>query len=355
MNILFLNSSRQWGGNEKWTCLAAKSLAENHGVFLACRGEAVASRFCGESRPMPFLFEFDPVTIHMLKRMIRKRRIDVLIPTKKKDYVLAGLAAKQTGIANVLRLGIVRTLSELHHRWIYGHLADGIIVNAKAIRDELLNSGFIKPEHIRVIYNGLDEDHIDSLAHASGLSFSEGLHLITISRLTALKHVDHVIRAFHQFVSKSPDAHATLHIVGDGPEEPSLRELGKQLGINRRLMFHGYTENPYRLIAASRIFISMSENEGLSNALLEAMLLRNTVITTPAGDAGFIIDDRKNGFVIPHGHIRQLAELLDELYRHPSLVQKTGVQAREDVIGRFSMEAMGSQIEQFLEECVNRR
>ena len=113
MKYLFLNSARRWGGNERWTALAAQGLAVRNEVFFAYRKMEIGSRFDVPKYRLPFWNELDMLSISRLIFLIKKHHIDILIPTKRKDYVLAGFAAKAMGKKNVLRLGIERSIKTL--------------------------------------------------------------------------------------------------------------------------------------------------------------------------------------------------------------------------------------------------
>ncbi|NTU86850.1 MAG: glycosyltransferase, partial [Chlorobiaceae bacterium] len=90
MKILLMNSARSWGGTEKWTRMAAETLAEEHEVCLAYRREVIGSRFTVRKYRLPCVSHIDLYTLFRLVQIIRKERIEVIIPTKRKDYLLAG-------------------------------------------------------------------------------------------------------------------------------------------------------------------------------------------------------------------------------------------------------------------------
>jgi hypothetical protein len=137
MNILFLNSSRsKWGGgNEKSILLATKALRD-HKTVLAYRNEQVGVHFNITKYKLPFLNEADLYTIAKLIVIIKQHNIDVVIPSMRKDYAIAGIVSRICGIRNVLWLG---TTLDLKNKWIYNLvfnlMADGIIVNAQKKRD----------------------------------------------------------------------------------------------------------------------------------------------------------------------------------------------------------------------------
>ena len=139
MNFLFLNSARTWGGNEKWVRLAATSLQTEHQSYLAYRSPIVGNNIPVKQYMLPFRHEADLSTLASLVRLVYRHKIDVLIPTKRKEYVLAGIVSMICGCSNILRLGIVRDLSgKPFQAFVFNRLADGVIVNAEPVKEKLL-------------------------------------------------------------------------------------------------------------------------------------------------------------------------------------------------------------------------
>lgn len=361
MNFLFLNSARDWGGNEKWTHMAAHTLAANHAVYLAYRRDVVGERFEVERIKLPFISGSDVVTLGRLIRFIRQHQIDVLIPTKRKDYVLAGLASRllsnypgaQRRIKNVLRLGIVRPLHKRpDHNLVYNHLADGVIVNAKPIRDVLLESPFMQAERIRLIYNGLDTTRLlDSLNSSEERPFP--FTITTMGRLTARKGFDRVLTAFAELIRQNNPPDAGLVVIGDGEKCSALQKMAHDLDIANQVRFTGFMDNPYPLLHHSDVFVLASRNEGIPNALLEAMFLRNAVITTPAGGVAETITHLENGLLTAAEQpqlAKSLGEQLSWLYQNHDARRKLADAAHQTVITQFSLDRMRHDIQTFCSE-----
>jgi len=134
MNILFMNSAREWGGTEKWTRMAAEALGESHNTILVYRKDVVGSNFTITKYRLPCLSEADLYTLWQLIRIINTEKVEAIIPTKRKDYFLAGIAGKLTGTPVILRLGADRQLRDPWQRLTYHTLTSGIIVNAEKIK-----------------------------------------------------------------------------------------------------------------------------------------------------------------------------------------------------------------------------
>lgn len=351
MNFLFLNSARNgWGGNEKWTLLAAGALAKKNGVFLAYRNPRLGERFPVKKFRLPFIAEIDPLTLLGLVRIIRRERIDVLIPTKRKDYVLAGIAGRMCGAANILRLGIDRPLKgSLLQKLVYHTFADGIIVNAEKIKQTLQKTPWIRPDKIRVIYNGLDCRELEKSSHEK---YPEPFAFTVVSAgtLIARKGFDFLIRSFARFLERTPEAQAGLVIAGDGPERKELEALAGKLHISEKVRFTGFLQNPYPLMKTSDVFVSASKSEGLSNALLEGMFLECVPVSTFSGGAAEIIEEGENGFLVSYDDQEKLAAILNELFLNPERRRSVAAAAKRTASEKFSISSMEQEILDFCTE-----
>jgi len=354
MKFLFINSAREWGGTEKWTRMAAHNLAENNEVSIIYRKEVVGKNFDIPKFRLPCLSHIDLYTLFRMIAIIRQTETQVIIPTKRKDYLLGGLAGRITGVPMILRLGADRRLRWPWQRFMYHTLSSGIIVNAGKIKKTLLEAGYIPEEKIRVIYNGLDTGEIDRLRSEYPLAKPFPVTITGLGRLTWNKGYDFLIRSFARFVEQSGNQGAGLVIIGDGAQKEEFMKLAAELELQKRVLFPGFQKNPYPWLAASDIFAVTSTNEGLPNALLEAMYLGNAPISTRAGGADEAIDDGVNGYMLDYGDEDALSNLLQSLVESPELRARFAGKARERIVERFSMERMGVEVIEFCTQRQNR-
>ena len=345
MNLLFLNSSRsKWGGgNEKSILLATKALTA-HQTVLAYRNEQVGEHFNIPKYKLPFWNEADLATIAKLIAIVKKHQIDVIIPSMRKDYALAGIVSRICGVKNILWLG---TTLDLKNKWIYNLvfnvMADGIIVNAEKIKNTLLLSRFMRPEKIKVIYYGLDPQEITRQC-SEEITKPFSFMITAMGRVEPNKGFDFLIRSFVRFLERTAAPDAGIVIMGQGPQLEEYRELAATLGIADRIIFTGYIANPFGYLKKSDVFTLTSIVEGLSIALLEAMYLGIAPISTYAGGVEEVITDEKNGFLLHYGDEEKLAALLAKLYNNPLLKQEMGGEARRTVSPMFSLHKLQEEI-----------
>ncbi len=133
----------------------------------------------------------------------------------------------------------------------------------------------------------------------------------------------------------------TLHLVGAGPDEPALRELATQLGIQDHVRWLGRRsslEMPdfYRsldvLVLPSRTMPNWKEQFG--RVLVEAMACQVPVIGSDSGEIPHVIGDA--GFIFPEGQVEALAERLQQLQSDPALREDLGRRGRERVLAHYT-------------------
>jgi glycosyltransferase involved in cell wall biosynthesis len=343
MNLLFLNSARMWGGNEKWIATAMSALAPAHGVHLAYRHPAVGGNIALPKTRLPFRSALDLHTLWRLARMIDRLEISVLVPTKPADVIAAGVAGRLRRIPTLARLGIVRRLGP-YRRFAYQTMADAVVVNASAIRQVLLADGYSRPERIHVIRNGLDVGPLDVALREPAPTTPPRWTVVCTASLIDRKGIDTLLRGFAHFCRLAGSPDARLVLIGDGPRRSSLESLARDLGIERSTDFVGHVANPYPRMAAADVFALCSHNEGIPNALVEAMYLKSAVIATDVGGIGEVVVHGQNGFLVRPDDWNAVGRYLVTLYREPRLAGEMRAHAHQTVRRDFCTARMGQQL-----------
>lgn len=192
--------------------------------------------------------------------------------------------------------------------------------------------------------------------------------IVSVGRLDANKNQAMLLRAFasarqqearqqearQQETSRPGIREYTVHFYGDGPLRGELERLAGELGIAEAVIFHGTTENIRRCIERSRIFVLTSRQEGMPNALLEAMSAGLACISTdcPCGGPRELISDGGNGFLVPVDDAEALAERLLQLAEDESLIDRMGHEASR-VQDTYNLDAVNGRWESYLRSLVD--
>ena len=158
-------------------------------------------------------------------------------------------------------------------------------------------------------------------------------------RLIAKKGLATSLRAFGEFARDFPKA--TLTIAGEGPQLEELRALSVELGIAARVSFAGFLsqEKLRALFAESHLFLQPSEltgagdQEGVPNAMLEAMATGLPVLATMHGGIPEAVENGVSGLLVAERDHAALAEamraLADAPARFAAMSQAAGARVTE--------------------------
>ena len=173
--------------------------------------------------------------------------------------------------------------------------------------------------------------------------------IVSVGRLSREKGHDVLLRAF----ASLPNQDWSLHIVGDGPEKPSLEGQTQKLGVSDRVVFHGHLKNFSHILGESEIFILPSYYEGFPNALLEAMSVPLACISSNcvAGPSD-IIEHGKNGLLVEPGNVYELARAIEFMISDIELRKKLASEAYK-VREKYRFDKIAQQYLDFITKSIN--
>ena len=290
-----------------------------------------------------------------LSRELRVRRPDVLHSYNFYANVFSIPAARLAGVpcivASIRDMGVYMSpMQKRVQRWVC-ELADRIVVNADAIRNWLIDEGYPSGK-IRVIRNGarlpasVPENMRSKVRAELGIP-DTGKVVIMVSRLNPKKGIENLLDAAPEVLSRVPSA--WFVIVGDivlestGQEASYSKRLAgraRELGIAERVLFTGLRRDVPRLLSAADISVLPSLSEGLPNAVIEAMAAGLPVVATSVGGIPELIQQGRNGMLVPPGDTAALAESLATVLSNPFLSRRLGEAARLRIQAGFSFEKM---------------
>jgi glycosyltransferase involved in cell wall biosynthesis len=163
------------------------------------------------------------------------------------------------------------------------------------------------------------------------------LRAVFVGRHVPVKGLDVLLRAWA--LAKLPPG-ARLTIAGDGPERARLLALAKTLGIENEVDFPGLVHNVPALLAEHNLYVQASHQEGLPNAVLEAMAAGLPVLATHISGHEDIVVDDETGFLVPVGDPNAFAQGLSKLASRADLRECLGQAARRFVETRYSTYAV---------------
>ena len=164
------------------------------------------------------------------------------------------------------------------------------------------------------------------------------VRIVASGRLTWIKGFDYLLAALQRLVHRGIDFHA--EIIGAGELAKPLRFSIEDMGLTAHVTLVGGVSSNEALqrVQAADIFVLSSHNEGISNAVLEAMAAGLPIVTTRSGGMTEAVADGIEGFVVPVRDVGSLANRIERLCRDAALRERMGRAARERAATDFTIE-----------------
>ncbi len=355
-SVSIVCSSTIWAGTEKWALRACECLQDrgwyvtffvkDPQVFLPHMSRKIPVR------TLPFRNEMDLYTVAKLASWFRQHS-SYVIPTRVRDYLLAGVAGRLAGSKILLRLGVVRRLRDSYilDKLRYNRLPHALVVNADVIRTGLYKTPWMKQKQISVVRNGVDspgnvtEERKISLRKELGIP-EDHLVITGAGRLAREKRWDWFIKAADKLRNDFPKI--SFYLLGDGSERDSLKELVSISELGNQFHLKGFVSNVDDWIDASDIVTLPSRNEGVPNFLLEALGRAKCVVATSSGGTSEIFRNQKQLLLTDTDDFQQYVAFLHEASGNRNLRERLGTAGLQTIRDEFSWTGMVSQLENLL-------
>ncbi|RPI79452.1 MAG: glycosyltransferase family 1 protein [Desulfobacteraceae bacterium] len=229
--------------------------------------------------------------------------------------------------------------------------SDAVIANS---RSALAAAGFSPGGKFHVLPNGFDLNQF--LLPRNGRNSLKPFRIGMVANFTEPKDYSTLAAAAVELIRKGIDL--TVECVGDGPERAAA-EHSVPADLRGRIVFFGVLRNEDVLKRINEwdvgvLLSKKGHSEGMSNAIMEYMLLGKPVICTNTGGNPELIEDGVNGFLIPHEDRFQLVERLKWLLSDTEVLRKMGDHSRRVAWMNFGIDRVSTQLLSLYDQLRNR-
>ena len=202
--------------------------------------------------------------------------------------------------------------------------SSAVVSNSRGLRDLALKTN--KQQKVDIIFNGIDLN--DFCPNESLRARDKFIITIGATRITARKGTNYLIEALGILAPKYPDI--LLRILGDGDEKNNLIDLTKKMNLENFVQFLGRIprEETVSYYQEASLFVLPSLNEGMSNAMLEALASGLPILATETGGTEELVENGINGFVIKMKDSKDLAEKIEMILKDEVLRNSMGKASR---------------------------
>lgn len=274
--------------------------------------------------------------------------IDVLNTHSSTDSWLAALAcATLVDAPPIVRTRHVSApiATNLPTRWLYAKASAHVVTTGETLRQHVITRTGVPAQRVTSVPTGIDTARYvpgDRAAARAALGLDSAAPIVGIvATLRSWKGHRYLVEALVGL-----PAPVRLVIVGDGPQREALTAQVSALGLADRVVFAGNREDVPLWLQAFDIFVLPSyANEGVPQALMQAMATGLPCVTTTAGAIGELAMDGRTARIVPAQDSGTLLTALKSLLADADLRSLLGRQAREHIVAHHGREAMLDRME----------
>ncbi len=296
--------------------------------------------------------------------LLRQEQPYIVHTHTSKAGVLGRLAARITGVPKIVHTP--------HGHVFYGHfgsisswiflqieralawITDELIALTSAEKTEHLERAIGYADRFAVIPSGIDIDRFKQ-ARTAGKVMPDWFNcpadatvIGSVGWLTEIKGHRFLVDAVAQLKPEHPHLH--LVVLGSGDQHEELLRQASKAGISQTVHLVGRRDDVEIALAGMDCFVLPSLNEGMGRALVEAMAAGLPVIAGRVGGVPALIEDEKNGLLVPAGDSLALAAALRRILSDPIWARSLGQNAMQSIGTGYGVPAMVRAIESIYRE-----
>ena len=269
------------------------------------------------------LFHYQPYELALSSKlvdMVKLYKIDVLHVHYAIPHAYAGYMAKQMLADEGIRIPIVTTLHGTDITLVGNHpfykpavnfsinKSDVVTSVSESLRADTYRLFDIKNE-IVVIPNFIELNKEKALkniqCHRSLMALEDEMIITHISNFRKVKRIDDIVKIFFEIQKEVP---SKLMMVGEGPEKEIAERMCEELGIQKKVIFFGNSNEIDKILCFSDLFLLPSETESFGLAALEAMACGVPVISSNSGGLPEVNKDGFSGYLSNVGDVAKMSK-----------------------------------------------
>lgn len=332
--IAFFMSSMGRGGAERVISILSKEYcADEWDVTICLLLHNITDGYELDKRVNIIDMSYDTISNAVVRYICMLKSIRRFIDIRKPNVIVPFLA-KTSMLVNLALLGYTRKGLKV----VASERIDPYAAKYSPILRALVNRSFENADNIvfqtkraRSYYSKKIQEKSVIIGNPVSVNverqYESNKVIINAGRLENQKNQKMLIEAFSKVSKKNDDYQ--LHVYGEGSLRKKLEKLISEKKLEDRIKLMGSQSNYQTQLSKCDFFVLSSDYEGLSNALLEAMMLAIPCISTNCAGSDEIINDRINGLLVPVGDIEMLSKAMETIIKNKDLAEKISIEAKK--------------------------
>ncbi|TNF47815.1 glycosyltransferase family 1 protein [bacterium] len=332
LNILFLESSKNFGGQERRLLFEATWLVEaGHDVIIACpRDSLLYERSLTADHSVytaPMRKSVEISSVIRLAGLIRRRNINIMYSHSGKDSWIGGIVGLLTGIPLVRSRELLNTI---RHSSAYNMFPKRVLACSEAVKNHLVQNG-VDEGKVYVQYPPVDISRFRDVSPDKREAVRQELRLevhfpviVCVGEMRAEKRQIDLVHAMKYILENFPSAR--LLLVGRDSGITGVKEAAESEGVVEHVIFLGEREDVPSILSVADVYVFPSSVEPFGMGPVEAMAAGVPVIVTRTGGLQEIVTDGVSGLQIPPESPQDIADAVAKICSEPELRERLRVE-----------------------------
>lgn len=299
----------------------------------------------------------DLAALWNLYRLLKREKPEMVHTHTPKAGLLGMLAAQLAGVPVRLhtvagmplleRQGLIRKVLELAEKLTY-RCATKVYPNSLAMKQLIESHKYCSPKKLKVIgngsSNGIDTSVFDpqlftaqsrnQTRESIGISPNDIVYCF-VGRMVADKGIKELVEAFLKI--SQHNRYTKLLLIG--PFESDLDPLNnfivEKILNHPSIIWKDFQPDVRPYLSISDIFVFPSYREGFPNVVMQAGAMNLPCIVTNINGCNEIIQQEKNGIIVPVKNSKALQNAMEQLTHNAELRKKLSINARQMIAARY--------------------
>lgn len=228
------------------------------------------------------------------------------------------------------------------------------------LRREFISTYGIESSKVVTIWNGFDASRIEkkpSLQVVNSFRFQYNCPpsvpvIVAIGHVREVKGYIYLLEAVHKIRKFVPDVRLLVAGKGTQKEELSLFRKLNEMSLESSVSFLGEYNDIATLFEIADLYVSSSLHEGFSLTTVEAMASGLPVVVTDCGGPAEIVENGKNGIIVPVADSQALANAIMKILSDKNLAEEFAENGKKRAYDNFSMKSFIEKHEQLYRELI---
>lgn len=277
-------------------------------------------------------------------RLLKDKKIKLIWARNIKAVLFVGFATLISNTILIWDIGLgdkFKGLVKILH-FIGLNLTDLVVTEGKSQHEKMFGKTLTQLYTKKLIYvlPGIDQERVRFIESLSKDKNASPFNIISVATISPRKNQSMLILSLEQLVAANPQVRVSF--VGTSPDEQYYQDLQgyiKTAGLEPYVSFLGWRNDIPELLQASNLLVLCSYNEGIPQAVVEAMHAGLPVVATRVGGVPDAVVDGETGFLVEVDDVEGMVQKIQYLMQHPDFTRRMGAKGKAFAQKNFTYQA----------------